>query len=254
MTIQNDQQIKNLREGGKRLAAVLAAVRARVAPGVTTRELDALAEELIIKSGGRPSFKDYRTDGTKHAYPATLCVSVNDEIVHGIPGERALIEGDIVGLDIGMQYEGIFTDTAITVAVGKISYEQKKLIEVTRRALEIGIGVVRDGVHIGDIGAAIQEYVEGEGFGVVRELVGHGVGDKVHEDPEIPNWGERGTREVLREGMVIALEPMVTLGSPKIKVSKDGWVWSTRDGKPAAHFEHTLLVTKRGSEIITKVE
>jgi len=252
MKIKSDIQIKNLREGGKHLATVLLAVRDRVAPGVTTRELDALAEELILKSGGVPSFKNYQTEGTKMTYPATLCVSVNDEVVHGIPGDRILVEGDIVGLDIGMQYEGIFTDTAITVPVGKITDDKKKLLEVTRHALEIGIATVRDGVHIGDIGAAIQEYVEGEGFGVVRELVGHGVGDKVHEDPEIPNWGERGTREVLTEGMVIALEPMVTLGSPKVKVSKDGWVWMTRDKKPAAHFEHTILVTKNGADIITR--
>ncbi|MEK7630588.1 MAG: type I methionyl aminopeptidase [Patescibacteria group bacterium] len=251
MKIKNDAQLASLREGGKRLAAVLLAVRDRVAPGVTTGALDCLAEELIKKSGGTPSFKNYQTEGTKMKYPATLCVSVNDEVVHGIPGERILVEGDIVGLDIGMQYEGIFTDTAITVPVGNISDDKKKLIEVTRRALELGIGVVHDGAHIGDIGEAVQTYVEGEGFGVVHELVGHGVGDKVHEDPEIPNWGERGTREVLSEGMVIALEPMVTLGSPKIKVSKDGWVWSTRDKKPAAHFEHTILVTKNGAEIIT---
>ncbi len=252
MKIKNDTQLASLREGGKRLAAVLLAVRDKVAPGVTTIELDHLAEDLIRKSDGAPSFKNYQTEGTKMAYPATLCVSVNDEVVHGIPGARVLAEGDIVGLDIGMQYEGIFTDTAITVPVGNISDEKKKLLEVTRRALEVGIATVRDGAHIGDIGAAIQEYVESEGFGVVRELVGHGVGDRVHEDPEIPNWGERGTREVLREGMVIALEPMVTLGSPKVKVSQDGWVWMTRDKKPAAHFEHTVLVTKNGAEIITK--
>jgi methionyl aminopeptidase len=252
MKIKNDTQLINLREGGKRLAAVLSAVRERVEIGVSTRELDRLAEELIKKAGGVPSFKNYQTEGTEMVYPATLCVSVNDEVVHGIPGDRILANGDIVGLDIGMQYEGIFTDTAITVPVGKISDEKKKLLDVTRRALEIGVSTVRDGVHIGDIGAAIQEYVEGEGLGIVRELVGHGVGAKVHEDPEIPNWGERGTREVLSEGMVIALEPMVTLGSPKVKVSKDGWVWMTRDGKPAAHFEHTILVTKNGTEIITK--
>ncbi len=251
MKIQNSQQQKSLYDGGRHLANILARVAEQAVPGITTGELDSIAEELIRKAGGRPSFKNYKTEGTKMPYPASLCVSVNDEVVHGIPGKRVLLDGDIVGLDIGMEYEHIFTDTAVTVCVGKVSDEKNKLVEVTRRALEIGIGVVHDGVHIGDIGEAIQAYVEGEGFGVVRELVGHGVGDKVHEDPEIPNWGTRGTRGILSEGMVVALEPMVTMGSPKIKVSKDGWIWSTRDKKPAAHFEHTILVTKTGAEIIT---
>lgn len=252
MVITTNTQKDILREGGKKLAHVLAQVVDAVRPGVTTGELDSLAEKGIRDAGGIPSFKNYRTGGTKFPYPASLCVSVNNEVVHGIPGERVLEEGDIVGLDIGMQYGGIFTDMAVTVSVGNIDPQLKKMLAVTKRALEIGIAEAKPGNHIGDIGAAIQTYIESEHFGVVRELIGHGVGNAVHEDPEVPNWGTRGSGIELCENMVLALEPMVTLGSPKVKATKDGWVWVTRDGKPAAHFEHTILITNKGADIITR--
>lgn len=252
MVIKNDNDIKLLREGGEKLARVLQIIVKTVRPGCTTRELDEVAEREIRRVGGKPSFKGYKTHGAKSAYPASLCVSVNDEIVHGIPGERILKEGDIVGLDIGMEYGGIFTDTATTVPVGKIDKVAQKLLRVTEEALAIGIGEVRAGNRLGDIGAAVQGYIEKNGFGVVRELVGHGVGRAVHEEPEIPNWGKRGTGRVLEAGMVLALEPMATEKSPAIKMGKDGWTWLTRDGSRSAHFEHTVLITKNGAEIITQ--
>ena len=252
MVIKNDNDIKFLREGGKILTHVLRIVAKAVRPGGTTRELDEIAERAIRRAGGKPSFKGYKTHGAKSAYPASLCVSVNDEIVHGIPGVRILKEGDIVGLDIGMEYGGIFTDTAITVPVGKIDKTAQKLLRVTEEALAVGIKEVRAGNRIGDIGAAIQEHLEKNGFGVVRELVGHGVGRAVHEEPEIPNGGKREPSRILEVGMVLALEPMATEKSPAIKMGKDGWVWLTRDGSRSAHFEHTVLVTKNGPEVITK--
>ncbi|MEK7642855.1 MAG: type I methionyl aminopeptidase [Patescibacteria group bacterium] len=251
MIISHADQETSLREGGKKLHDILYRVADMVRPGLKTIELDQVAERLIRELGGVPSFKKYRTRGTAMAYPASLCVSVNDEIVHGIPGERVLEEGDIVGLDIGMQYQGIFTDTAITVPVGSVSEESADLIKVTRQALDIGIQEARVGGCIGDIGAAIQSFVEGKGYAVVRELVGHGVGDAVHEDPEVPNWGTRGVGGRLVEGMVLALEPMVVLGSRKLKTDKTGWVWLTADGKSAAHFEHTILLTAQGPQIMT---
>lgn len=252
MTISDDKEIHMLREGARKLAQILRDVAGAVRQGVTTRTLDTMAEAQIRAVGGTPSFKGYRTHGAKGSYPASLCVSVNDEIVHGIPGSRILESGDIVGLDIGMKYGGIFTDTAITVPVGTIDPAAEKLLHVTRESLQIGIGEARARNHIGNIGEAIQTYLEKNGFGVVRELVGHGVGRAVHEDPEVPNWGKRGTGRMLEVGMVLAIEPMATEGSPQIKVSKDGWVWLTRDGKRAAHFEHTILITEKGAEILTQ--
>lgn len=250
MIIKNKKELDILREGGKRLAVVLSNVAESAVPGVTTKFLDELAEKLILESGGRPSFKNYANPMGKKDYPATLCVSVNDEIVHGIPDERILKAGDIVGLDIGMWYERLCTDTAITVLVGGGT---NGLISATKKSLQIGISKVKAGVRIGDIGFTIQNFLEKEGFGVVRELVGHGVGNAVHEDPEIPNWGKLGTGMELLENMVIAIEPMATEGSPKVKLLNDGWTWATRDGSHSAHFEHTLVVTKNGSEVLTKI-
>ena len=247
----NEKEIAALMDGGRKLARILADIVKIVRPGIATIELDRLAEESIRGVGGVPSFKGYKSRGASRPYPASLCVSVNDEIVHAIPGARVLAEGDIVGLDIGMQYKGFFTDMAITVGVGSVDKKNKKLIDATRRALEIGIAEAKPDAHIGDIGAAIQAYAEGEGFGVVRELVGHGVGRAVHEDPEVPNWGRRGTGPEIVEGMVLALEPMITIGSPCVKVSPDGWTWSTESGKNSAHFEHTILITRVGAEILT---
>ncbi len=262
MIIKNKKELDILRTGGKKLAAVLYEVAEHAKAGVSTLELDQLAEKFILKTGGIPSFKGYKIPMAPRSYPRTLCVSVNEEVVHGIPSERTLKDGDIVGLDIGMLWpsealakeagyeNGFFTDTALTIVVGG---GKSKLVEATKKSLEIGIKKVKAGVRIGDIGFAIQNFLEKEGYGVVRELVGHGVGRAVHEDPEIPNWGKPGTGGELVENMVIAIEPMATDGSPKVKVLPDGWTWATRDGSRSAHFEHTLIVTKSGVEVLTKI-
>jgi len=261
MIIKNQKELEILREGGKKLAAILNALAYHAIAGVSARELDNLAEKLILKAGGQPSFKGYKVRGAPMPYPGSLCVSINDEVVHGLPTDRVLKNGDVVGLDIGMWYEGLCTDTAATVIVGANlavkppsgGLTAQKLVEATRKSLEIGIAQVHAGARVGDIGHVIQNYLEKENFGVVRELVGHGVGRAVHEEPEIPNWGHRGDGPELREGQVIALEPMATEGSPKIKIAKDGWTWITRDGSRAAHFEHTLVVTKDGAEVLTRI-
>ena len=261
MIIKNKKELEILREGGKRLAAILSRVAGEAKPGVTTLQLDQFAEKWILESGGTPSFKNYANPMGQQDYPATLCVSINNEVVHGIPNGRVLKVGDIVGLDIGMLWpaevlakeagmeKGFYTDTALTVLVGGGT---NKLINATKKSLEIGIGKVKAGVRIGDIGFAIQSFLEKEGYGVVRELVGHGVGNAVHEDPEIPNWGKPGTGMELVENMVIAIEPMATEGSHKVKLLDDGWTWATKDGSSSAHFEHTLVVTKNGADVLTK--
>ena len=262
MIIKNQKELEILREGGKRLAAVLQEVAHHAIAGVSARELDDLAEKLILKAGGAPSFKGYKVRGAPMPYPGSLCVSINDEVVHGLPTDRVLKAGDVVGLDIGMQWEGLFTDTALTLVtqtefrstsdLNSVWGRSNKLIEATKKSLEIGIAQVRAGARVGDIGYAIQQFLEKEGFGVVRELVGHGVGSAVHEDPEIPNFGKKGVGAELVEGMVIALEPMATDGSPRVKIAPDGWIWVTSDGSRAAHFEHTVVVTKNRAEVLTK--
>lgn len=252
MIIKNSEELKILREGGKRLGAILRQVAECAIPGVQTIELDRLAEELVMKAAGIPAFKGYKTYDAKSEYPATLCVSVNDEVVHGIPSERELKDGDIVGLDIGMQFGGLFTDMAITVPVGNVDEKYLKLIATTRAALAKGIAEVKAGARLGDIGAVIQKHAEAAGFSVVKELVGHGVGRKVHEEPEIPNWGKKGTGAILKEGMVLALEPMLNEKKDRVKLAPDGWTYVTYDGSRSAHFEHTIVVMKNGAEIITQ--
>ena len=250
--IKSEKEIAILTEGGRLLADILQKVVEAVRPGVTTKELDSLAESLILSSGAVPSFKGYNAFGARTVYPASLCTSINDEVVHGIPStKRVLQEGDIIGLDIGMKYKGLYTDMAVTVGAGQIDADSQKLIDATRVALDTGIAQVRVGAYMGDIGAAIQEYVEGYGFGVVRELVGHGVGHAVHEEPEVPNFGKHGKGMRLLEGMVLALEPMVTAGSPRVVLSKDEWTWKTKDGSRSAHFEHTVVVMKDGARVLT---
>jgi len=246
ITIKTPEEIKILQEGGKKLVSVLYQVAEMVGPGVVTAELDKMAERLIKEAGGEPSFKNYKTDEDKIPYPASLCVSINDEVVHGIPGPRKIKDGDIVSLDLGMKYKNFYTDMAITVGTGKI-------IEVAKKSLEEGIKVIKQGAHIGDIGFAIQSYVEKNGFNVVRQLVGHGVGHNPHEEPEVPNFGKKGTGEILKQGMVLALEPMITAGNPEVILSDDNWTWKTKDGSLAAHFEYTVVVTKNGVEILTCV-
>lgn len=250
--LKSEKEIEILREGGKRLANILRAVKAKVAPGVTTGELDDLAQQMIKDYGDKPAFKGYRPEGSYLAYPATLCVSVNDEIVHGIPSNRILREGDIVGLDCGLEHEGLFTDSALSVPVGKVDTELSKLMAVTEEALYRGIKMAKPGNHLGDIGSAIGSFIKENGYGLVEELSGHGVGYKPHEEPYVPNFGKAGSGLELKPGLVIAIEPMAAMGTSKIKLEKDGFTFSTKDGKPAAHFEHTIVITKDGHEILTK--
>lgn len=252
--IKTKEEIAIIREGGKRLAHVLSAVRDAIKPGVTTRELDLLAEKLMREGGDEPAFLNYTPEGVSHAYPGTLCVSVNDEIVHGIGGDRVLHEGDIIGIDTGVKHKGLFTDSALTVPVGKIDDTAKKLIAATEGALTAAITVARAGNTIGDIGYAIEKYVKDHGFVVVEELGGHGVGYSQHEDPHISNYGERGQGVVLKPGMVLALEPIVNEGTRYIKLMPDGYTFVTRDHKRSAHFEHTILITDGEPEILTKRE
>jgi len=219
---------------------------------VTTQELEDLANELIEKNGDKASFKNYTPTGAERPFPAAVCVSVNDEIVHGIPNEnpKTLKEGDIVGLDLGVTHEGLITDSAVTVAVGKIAPEIQELMSVTKKALFVAIEQARAGNKTGDIGAAIEKFVAGR-YGIVEELGGHGVGYSVHEDPTIPNYGKEGTGTELLEGMVIALEPMLNLGGKEIVLDEDGYTFKTADSLPSAHFEHTLLITDGDPEILT---
>ena len=248
--IKTDQEIETIRENGKLIAAILAEVATAAVAGVSTWELDQLAESKIKAVGGVPAFKNFGPKG--HEFPATLCTSVNDEIVHGVPSKKAILrEGDIISLDIGMRYKGLYTDTAITVGVGKISAEAANLMAVTKKSLQAAIAVAKVGNTIGDIGAATQKVVEAAGFSVVRDLVGHGVGYEVHEDPQVPGYGRAGSGLRLEPGMVLAIEPMVTVGSYKILVDKDDWTIRTADGSLSAHFEHTVAITKKGPRILT---
>jgi methionyl aminopeptidase len=251
--IYSKEEIDILREGGRRLASVLDEVEKKIAPGITTKELNKLAERLIREGGDEPAFLGYRPEGSPSDYPATLCVSVNDEIVHGIPGERVLKEGDIVGIDLGLSHKGLFVDSARTIPVGEVDQSSKDLISVTKNALNAAIDTARGGGHIGDIGAAVEKAIKGTGFSIVEELGGHGVGHKVHEDPFIPNYGKAGTGQKLVPGMVVALEPMINEGSENVALSiEDNFTFSTMDGKRSAHFEHTILITDGAPEILTK--
>jgi methionyl aminopeptidase len=254
ITIKTEEEIEKLREGGKRLARILDEVSKAVAPGVEMASLNALAEKLIREYGDTSAFLHYKPYGAKRPFPASLCVSVNDEIVHGIPNEsvRVLQDGDIVSLDLGLIHEGLVTDSALTVAVGAIDAESKHLLEVTKKALNAGIKAVKAGTTVGDIGFAIQESIKPHAFGIIRELCGHGVGYSVHEDPFVPNFGVRGRGARLKSGMVIAIEPMLTLGAEEILLAEDGYTYKTADGSRSAHFEHTIVVTDKGAEILTQ--
>lgn len=250
--IKTDKEIQAMREGGEILARILKEIATKVAPGVATAFLNEEAERLISAYGARPSFLDYRPKGAPSPYPAALCTSVNDEIVHALPSQRKLKEGDIVGLDLGIFYGDMCVDAALTVGVGKISASAQKLIETAERSLYEGISVIRNGAKIGDIGHAISGCVEKSGFSVVRELAGHGVGHSPHEDPMILNFGAKGKGQTIVSGMTIAIEPMIAQGDWHIKTGEDGWALKTADGKLSAHFEHTVLVTEKGCEILTK--
>jgi methionyl aminopeptidase len=247
ITIKTQEEIEIIAEGGKILASTLKEVEKMVKPGITTLELDRDCEALILSKGGKPGFKGY--DG----FPYSLCASVNENIVHGYPSNYALKEGDIIGLDLGVLYKGYNTDMAITVPVGKVSFEAKRLINVTKKSLRLGIKKAKVGNTIGDIGNTIQRFVEDQGFGIVRDLCGHGIGKNLHEDPKIPNFGKRGAGEKIVEGMVICIEPMVTAGDYNIKKSKDGYGFATKDDSLSAHFEHTLVITKKGARVLTEL-
>lgn len=250
--LKTEAEIERMRRPARITAEILAALREKVRPGVTTGELDREAERLISRMGARSAFKNYRVGSA--VYPAVLCASVNDEVVHGIPSEdRELGEGDIIGLDFGVEVDGYFADSAVTVAVGSVDAESALLIEVTERSMLEGIEQAREGARIGDVGAAVQERAEAAGFSVVRDFVGHGIGRALHEDPQVPNFGKRGRGRTLAAGMVLAIEPMVNAGKAGVRVDEDGWTARTADGRRSAHFEHTVAVTRRGPEILTKV-
>ncbi len=243
--IKSDADIAVMRRAGRIVATVLDMLKLQVKPGMKTKELDLIAAKEVVRLGGTPSFKGY------HGYPANICASVNDEIVHGIPGDRVLKEGDIISLDFGAIYQGFQGDAAITIGVGEITPEARKLIEITDGALKAGIAAVRHGVRIGDVSATIQKYAESRGYSVVREYTGHGIGREMHEDPQVPNFGEPGTGPVLQRGMTIAIEPMVNIGDWRTKVGSNRWTVSTIDGSLSAHFEHTVAVTNGAAEVLT---
>jgi methionyl aminopeptidase len=240
------QELQMMRKAGRIAAQAMRALRMAIKAGVTTEELSNIAESFILEKGGRPAFKGYR------GFPASICISVNDEVVHGIPGKKVLKEGDIVGIDLGVEYEGYYGDIAATFPVGKVDAEAKRLIEVAKEALKVGISQCQVGNHLFDISAAIQEVVEKNGFSVVRQFVGHGIGKSLHEDPQVPNYGERGKGPLLESGMTFALEPMVNAGGWEVEVLSDGWTVVTADGSLSAHFEHTVAVTDKGPWILTR--
>ena len=246
ITIKTEEQIKIIAEGGKILAAVLKDLGKMAKPGISTLELDRAAEALILSYGAKPAFKGYE------GFPYSLCASVNENIVHGFPSKYVLKEGDLLKLDLGVLYKGFNTDMAITVAVGNVSYEDKRLINVTKKSLRLGIKKAKVGNTTGDIGNTVQRFVEDQGFSVVRDLCGHGIGRSVHEEPKIPNYGKRGTGEKLIEGMVICIEPMVTAGDYNLRKSNDGYGYATKDNSLSAHFEHTIAITKSGPKILTE--
>lgn len=245
IVLRSRDEIAIMRAGGRIVADVLQMLTDRLRPGLVTKELDEIVRAEFKRRKVIPAFLDY------HGYPATVCVSINDEVVHGIPGEREIKDGDIVSMDLGCIRKGFVADAAVTVGVGAVSAEAQRLIEVTRQALDRGIDAARAGTRLGEIGAAIQGYVEGEGFSVVREYVGHGVGRQMHEDPQVPNYGSPDSGPMLREGMVIALEPMVNAGDWRTKRDPDNWTVRTLDGSLSAHFEHTIAVRDGEAEVLT---
>jgi methionyl aminopeptidase len=238
-------EIEKMRAASQLVAQVLEELAAMVAPGVSTADLDAAAEQKVRAAGAEPAFKGYR------GYPATLCASANEQVIHGIPNRTPLKAGDIISLDMGVKLDGYYGDSAVTVPVGQVDERVAALLRVTREALEQGIAQVRVGGRISDIGHAIQKHVEAHGFSVVREFVGHGIGASLHEEPQIANYGEPGRGPRLAEGMTLAIEPMVNMGKPAVKVLADGWTAVTRDGSLSAHFEHTVAVGKNGPDILT---
>jgi methionyl aminopeptidase len=242
---RSQNEIEKLRRVNQLVARILAELRQVVGPGITTADIDQLAERRVREAGAEPAFKGY------HGYPATVCASVNEQVVHGIPSSRALVNGDILSIDMGARLDGFYGDCAVTVPVGTVSPQASELLRVTEEALFRGIESVRPGARVSDIGAAVQQHVEAQGFSVVREFVGHGIGTSLHEEPQVANYGPAGHGPRLSEGMVLAIEPMVNAGKPAVKVLSDGWTAVTRDKSLSAHFEHTVVVTREGREILT---
>ena len=247
ITIKTKEEIAIMREGGRILAKITKDLEKMVKPGISTQELNRAAQALVLKSGGKCSFLGYQ------GYPACLCTSVNEEIVHAIPSGRALKEGDIVSLDLGILYKGLHTDMAVTVPCGKVSPEINRLIRVTKKALKRGIKKVGPGNTFGDLSNTIQRYIEDQGFSAVKDLCGHGIGRNLHEDPEILNYGTRHSGAEIKPGMVFCLEPMIAMGKGEIKKSKDGYAYETADGSLSAHFEHTMVATKNGAKVLTVI-
>jgi len=245
--LKQPDEIEKARASNRIVAEVLSVLREKVRPGVTTRELDKIAEGVTEKRGAKPAFKGYR------GYPYSLCASVNEEVVHGMPSNRILVEGDIIGLDYGVCYQGLYGDSAITLPVGKVSESAIRLMQVTEQSLYAAIDQACDGNRLGDISAAVQETVEAAGYSVVRDFVGHGIGKSMHEDPQIPNFGKKGRGIELKRGMILAIEPMVNAGRYKVKILSDGWTVITADGSLSAHFEHSVAITDNGPEILSKL-
>jgi methionyl aminopeptidase len=246
ITIKSSQDIAHMRESGRIAAVILQKLIAEVCAGVTTRELNDKAEMLIAEHGVQPAFRNYG------GFADVLCTSVNEVIVHGVPNDTPLAEGDIVGLDFGVIHQGWYSDTAVTVGVGEVSHEARRIMRVAKKALRLGIKQARPGATVGDIGNTIQRYVESEGYSVVRELVGHGVGRELHEEPQVPNYGKRKSGTVLKEGMVIAIEPMIIDGPADLKLSADRFGYQSPRGHLTAHFEHTLAIKEHGAEVLTE--
>jgi methionyl aminopeptidase len=245
--VKKPHEIEAMRESGKMLAGVLNHLKTYMKVGITEREVAIEAARELKKLGGSPAFKGYQ------GFPDVICISRNDAVVHGVPNDAVIQDGDIVSLDFGVNYKGMITDSAVTVPVGHVVPEVMQLVSVTKASLDAGIATLHDGVQVGDIGAAIESVLNLHKYGIVRDLVGHGVGHAVHEDPNIPNYGKVGTGPTLHAGMTIAIEPMANLGSELVQTDDDGWKIRTRDGKPSAHFEHTVLITQEGFEILTQI-
>lgn len=245
--LRSEAEIENIRKASRIVAIVLEELKEFIKPGVATKDLEIKANRLIEKEGAEPAFKGYR------GYPASICTSVNEAVVHGIPGEYRLKDGDILSLDVGIKYNGYYGDAALTVGIGRVDCEAERLLKVTKGALELAIAQAVIGNRIGDISNAIQTHVEGNGFSVVRSYVGHGIGTSLHEEPSIPDFGIKGTGLRIKPGMVLAIEAMVNMGTYEINLSKDGWTAVTADGRPSAHFEHTVAIAENGTEILTKL-
>ena len=246
ISLKSQEDLEMLKRSGHILACVMRKVEKNVSPGITTKDLDRISEELIRKQKAIAAFKGYR------GFPATACISVNEEIVHGIPGPRVILEGDIVSIDLGVNYQGYFSDMAVTLPVGKVDQSKLKLMEITRQSLEIGIKQARVGNYLTDISHSIQSFAEAAGFSVVRQFVGHGIGTALHEDPEIPNFGQPHSGPLLKNGMVLAIEPMINMGGWECLILENGWTAVTKDGAPSAHFEHTVAITDKGPVILTE--